>query len=181
MKLHLLLILVATITIGQSAAQATIITTNFSGNIINGARLGDTATGSFTYNDTRFVEQGIGLTIGIPEGLSFSFSFDNQSFNETHSSFPPGLLFTSSNPNTGAVQFDPVEIVFVLTQGINGVNFSDPTLSKLDILGFTSFGSLPGSPLQVEIEATYVPTPATAWLLFSALTGLYTLRKKDNC
>ena len=177
MKIYQLLILVAAITIGQSAAQAAIITTNFSGNIINGARLGDTATGSFTYTDTSFVEQGIGLTIGIPEGLSFSFSFDNQSFNETHSSFPPGLLFTSLNSNTGGVEFDPVEIVFVLTQGINGVNFTDPNLSKLDILGFTSFGS----PLQVEIEATYVPIPATVWLLFSALTGLYTLSKKDNC
>ena len=181
MKKYILLV-IAVITTGiPVVAQATIITQTFFGTIINSARSGEIVTGDFTFDTTRFVERSEGLTMGITEGLSFSFSFDGQGFDETNSSFPPGLLFIGFGSNTSEVDGDPVELVYVLTQGINGVDFTDSKLIKLDILGFVSpFGPLSTSfDREVEIEATYVPIPGAFWLLCSGVAGLF-FQKKQN-
>ena len=147
-------------------AQSAIVTETFIGTAVNGPLTGDIGTGSFTYDDDLLVK-GDEL-IGPTDGLTVTFSFDGQAFDQTNDEgFDeyPELEFSFSIP---------IALDYLLVDGENGVNFNNPIIAGLGMLElFPSFG---GYDFETELSASYVPIPAAIWLFGSGIAGLVGLR-----
>jgi len=185
MKKFFICLATTIISLMPTVSQSTIVTKTFWGEVINGSRAGDVATGSFTYDDEQILGASIGWhpyldgAITIDEGLMVNLSFDGQSFNESHDNEELIVL--------GFEGLEPKFLDYDLEQGWSGVDFVD---SNLTFLGSGSLlsgspGILPytgteGFDFEILLEAEYspVPIPTAFWLLFSGVAGLVAYRKK---
>jgi hypothetical protein len=150
-------------------AQSELVTSTFIATILEGPLQGEFGTGSFSYDNDILGDD----IIGPAEGLTVSFTFDGQVFNETNDqSFDlfPELVFEN---------FVPVELDFFLTDGVNGVNFTNPLLLELemedDLLPYSGSGDF---DFETQLSAEVVPIPAAVWLLGGGLIGLLGLKRR---
>lgn len=176
MKKCLFTIVVTICSVIPTVLQANTVTKTFTGSIVNGARMGAIATGSFSYDDALIINGDEILSPGnlVQVGLTVTFAFDGQNFNESHDiDFPnfPVLVFNA---------FEPVFLDYILEQGTNGVNFTDSNLLGLDLLSLTPVVGPGTFDFNADIIATYVPIPGALWLLFSGLTGLVYFRRTNG-
>ena len=171
MKKNYLFIFLAAISLGMPvAAQAGIVTKTFMGTIMDGARMGDEVTGSFSYEENDVIVGDEFLT--SMDGLTVSFVFDGQNFNESHDFDFPNF------PELGFFGFEPDTLDYLLVNGANGVDFVDP---QLETLGMFFLNPGTGSyDFNIDIDATYVPIPAAFWMLCSGVIGLVALRRKSK-
>jgi hypothetical protein len=150
-------------------AQSDLVTKTFIATILEGPLEGEFGTGSFSYDNDILGDD----IIGPAEGLTVSFNFEGQVFNETNDqSFDlfPELVFEN---------FVPVELDFFLTDGVNGVNFTNPLLLELEMEDALLPDSGSGNfDFETELSAEVVPIPAAAWLLGAGLIGLLGLKRR---
>jgi hypothetical protein len=158
---------------------ADMVTQTFQANIAHGDYRGDQfGTGSFSY-DTDWIEAG-DFTLDPSLGLTVTFSFDGQNFNEQND-----IDFLESPPDQYPQlyfsDFQPISLDYWLINGVNGVAFSDPNLEELYISGsaeFEDLGSGAAYDYKTVLGVEAVPIPAAIWLLGSGLIGLAGFRRR---
>lgn len=165
-----LILLVSILAGAPLVAQSAIVTKTFVGTIVNGSLAGTQGTGSFSYDEDLIVSGDEELD--PTTSLTVMFSFDGQDFDESNDidfhEFPVLTFFNS----------EPESLDYVLTTGINGVEFENPEL--VDLSMFDLFPSGGSFDFETDINATYVPIPGAFWLLGSGLAGLVAFRKKRS-
>jgi hypothetical protein len=150
---------------------ADIVSYSFIGTIEDGYRMGDSGTGSFTYDDTLIVNGD--EVLDPTNGLTVSFSFDGQLFTQTHDAD------FDTYPMLEFDDYTPVYLDYVLVNGQNDVAFGDNQLSELETSGLLP-SSAAGYDFETTLMATPVPIPGTVWLLGSGLVGLIGLRRRSH-
>ena len=72
--------------------------------------------------------------------------------------------------------FEPIGLDFILTDGVNGVDFNNELL--LEIGMFELFPNGGNFDFEAELFTTLVPIPGAIWLLGGGLIGLLGLRRR---
>jgi hypothetical protein len=150
-------------------AQPALVTYTFIGTIAYGIRIGDTGTGSFTYDDTLVDHE----TINPTDGLEVSFTFDDQDFDETNDEMYDQF------PELGFLDSEPTSLDYYIAKGVNGVDFKDTNIASLWVHGelISSSGDY---DFEIEIDANPVPIPGALWLLGSGIIGLAGLQRRKS-
>jgi hypothetical protein len=152
-------------------AQSAPVTKTFFGTVLDGPFTGYTGTGSFIYDNNLIINGD--ETINPTDGLTVSFTFDGQDFDETNDrdyDDYPVLWFDN---------FEPIFLDYWIENGKNGVNFNDPDIAAL----YTYDDLIPSSgdfDFETEIVAEPVPIPGALWLLGSGMIGLVGLRRRKS-
>ncbi|TCV84083.1 hypothetical protein [Sulfurirhabdus autotrophica] len=154
------------------ATQASLVTKTFISTITVGSLAGSYGTGSFTYDDA-LVITGY-ETISALDGLKVNFTFDGQVFNETNDRD----YITDPYPALTFVNFQAIDLNYLLANGVNGVSFANSTIQELYISGLNA--STNGYDFANTMEVTSVPIPGAIWMLFSGLTGLLVLGNRGK-
>jgi hypothetical protein len=166
--LHLLIFASLFIVTGQ--ASALVVMENFTA-IATGADpfTGNSYTGTVSYDDTGLTGSGAEVRDPVVGLLTVDFMFEGQDFDETNDlafDFFPVLDFFNG------------ELVFMdywLEDGVNGVDFTDPTIIGVSIFSdVTRVVGAPGFTVEVFVDAepSLVPEPTTIALLSIGLMGL---------
>lgn len=186
MKKRISIILLALfVVLAGSAAQAALITDNFSGTIdfadaANpfGVASGDTFTWSTTY-DLSYKNEWGNITIGDDSNMKLQVTIGSRTFEESEDKFygpgdfgAPILTFDAQDQVSG--------VSFLVDDHSNGYRFRN----HLDYLGFDIYtmGENDKDDLHLvsgtfSFDPAPVPVPAAAWLLGSGLMGLVGIRR----
>jgi hypothetical protein len=153
-------------------AQSTIVTKTFVGTIINGSLAGAQGTGSFSYEDDLVINGDEGLDPA--SSLTVMFLFDGQDFDETND------IDFDAFPVLEFSDFEVVGLNYILSSGINDVEFANPELVGLSMFSLFPAGGAFDFEIDIDIDAAYVPIPGAFWLLGSGFAGLVAFRKKRS-
>ena len=158
--------------------QAALVNRTFSATVMNGALSGQSGTGNFSYDDALIITGDELLTPA--DGLTLSFEFDGQTFNENNDSGYDAF------PELGFSAGQPASLDYFLVNGINGVAFNYPLL--IDLFFFDLAPATGNNDYALSLEATYeipqqtnnVPVPGAGWLLLSGLAALFATSRRRH-
>ena len=144
-------------------ASAAPVTFAFVAPVTSGAFSGQAGSGSITFDDAF-----AGTLTPANSDLAIAFTFLGQTFDQ---SFDPGFPDFPEVIVLGGV---PVSIDFLLTQGVSGVNFDEPTIGAIALQGALLPGS--GAVLVASIDIAArdpgeLPEPSSFALAGMALVG----------
>jgi hypothetical protein len=168
---YFVILIVALTTSGiPGAAQSDLVTNTFIGTVVNGPLAGNIGTGQFRYDDDLLILGD--QVIQAADGLQVSLSFGGQTFSQANDAE------FDEFPLLAFEDFIPIQLIYNLVDGINGVNFDDPTIAELFILELY----MPGGTFDFETDIflAYVPIPGALWLLGSGIAGLFAIRLRKR-
>jgi hypothetical protein len=161
----------ATLALAVSASAAP-VEFSFSATVASGPLAGETGTGFFRFDTDAITGAGV-ESVDASQGLTISFDFLGQTFDQTHDAlFPvfPGLILVDGVPDF---------LDYAVTAGVNGATFGDPGIVSFAIADFLTPGVDVRFVVPIEVELLAVPEPAPALLLAAALAAL-TLRRRKS-
>ena len=168
-KNFLYILFVPAIILGITGTSNSITTKTFIGTIVDGPLQGQTGTGSFTYNEDLVVDAY--ETLYPAQGLTVSFTFMGQDFNETND------IDFDDYPILEFDNFNPDVLDYMLEEGVNNVDFIHPSLFALQMNELFDSEEL-GFDYEIDIFPTYVPIPSSVFLFVSGLIGIVGIRRK---
>ena len=126
--------------------------------------------GNFSYDETALTGVGLEELDPVFGAVTVDFTFEGQAFDETNDidfdAFPTLEFFD------GLVQF----IDYLLVEGINGVDFNDPTVVSVGVVGDLISDGDGGFTVDAFVEV--VPVPGAVWLFASGLLGLVGMARR---
>lgn len=174
------------LTLAATAAQAALITENYTGTItyatdsnVFGVSTNDTFTWSTTYDLDAYLADDNWLVIGDSEDMALSVTVGNRTFVETEDDFygggdfgAPLLSFDDDGNITG--------ISFTVVDDDNGYSFVTDDLDGTFAIYLLDDEGIAEDTAIVEGLFSFdaVPVPGTAWLLGSGLLGLLGLSRR---